>query len=99
MDATTSDATLRRDTTGRVRRERRRLVLRYGLIGMGALALIVGGIVYWLSGGRYVAALVDAGGCHRPKRHVHELVLEQRSDHSESVPHHLHPLGELGAGF
>jgi membrane fusion protein (multidrug efflux system) len=54
MDATASDATLRRDTTGRVRRERRRLVLRYGLIGLGALALIVGGIVYWLSGGRYV---------------------------------------------
>jgi membrane fusion protein (multidrug efflux system) len=30
------------------------LALRYGLIGFGAIVLIVGGLLYWLSGGRYV---------------------------------------------
>lgn len=39
---------------GQVRREHRRLVVRYGLIALGAVVLIVGGIAYWLSGGRYV---------------------------------------------
>src|SRR5690242_2404344 len=31
-----------------------RLKLRYGLFALGAVALIGGGISYWLSGGRYV---------------------------------------------
>jgi membrane fusion protein (multidrug efflux system) len=39
---------------GFVRRERRRLALRYGLIGLGAIVLLVGGLLYWLSGGRYI---------------------------------------------
>jgi membrane fusion protein (multidrug efflux system) len=56
MDAATSEAALRREVpiSHASSRERRRLLLRYGLIGLGAAALIVGGIAYWLSGGRYV---------------------------------------------
>lgn len=40
---------------GQLRRERRRLELRYALIALGALVLVIGGISYWLSGGRYVS--------------------------------------------
>jgi membrane fusion protein (multidrug efflux system) len=60
-DAATSEAVRpaiaqSRDTrASQARRERRRLFLRYGMIALGALALIVGGIEYWLSGGRYVS--------------------------------------------
>jgi membrane fusion protein, multidrug efflux system len=39
---------------GTVRRAHRNLVLRVGLIVLGAIVLIVGGTVWWLSGGRYV---------------------------------------------
>ncbi|HEX4173523.1 MAG TPA: HlyD family secretion protein [Acetobacteraceae bacterium] len=60
-DATTTDklpesGSRQRDIarSGFIRRERRRLALRYGLIGFGAILLIVGGLIYWLSGGRYV---------------------------------------------
>ncbi len=55
MDAMSSEATLTRERpVSRASRERRRLLLRYGLIGLGAAALIVGSFAYWLSGGRYV---------------------------------------------
>jgi membrane fusion protein (multidrug efflux system) len=54
MDATTSEADLNRRASGHISRERRRLTIRYGLIALGALVLIVGGITYWLSGGRYI---------------------------------------------
>ena len=35
-------------------RERSRRLLRYSLFALGAIVLIVGGLLYWLSGGRYV---------------------------------------------
>ena len=55
MDATTSEAALKRGVPSvGISRERRRLALRYGLIALGALALLVGGLSYWLSGGRYI---------------------------------------------
>ena len=60
-DGATSE-TLRRATApsrekviGHARRERFRLRLRYGLIALGAIALIAGSLTYWLSGGRYVS--------------------------------------------
>jgi membrane fusion protein, multidrug efflux system len=58
MDATTSETLRpgqsRESSRGQLRRERRRLALRYGLIALGAVVLVVGGIAYWLSGGRYL---------------------------------------------
>ncbi|MGH7042504.1 MAG: HlyD family secretion protein [Acetobacteraceae bacterium] len=37
-----------------VRRQARMFKLRYGLFALGAAVLIIGGLFYWLSGGRYV---------------------------------------------
>jgi membrane fusion protein (multidrug efflux system) len=56
MDAMTGEAALARElpVSHAASRERRRLLLRYGLIGLGAAVLIVGSLAYWLSGGRYV---------------------------------------------
>jgi membrane fusion protein (multidrug efflux system) len=41
-------------TTSQIARQAFLLKLRYGLFALGAIVLIVGGVVYWLSGGRYV---------------------------------------------
>ena len=55
MNAATSEAALQRGVAGaRISRKQLRLALRYGLIALGALALMIGGIAYWLSGGRYI---------------------------------------------
>jgi membrane fusion protein, multidrug efflux system len=60
VDVITTNKALQPDSRSRdislgfVRRERRRLAIRYGLIALGAIALIFGGLTYWLSGGRYV---------------------------------------------
>ena len=58
MDVATSETVqLRREPPiSRARRESRRLKLRIALITLGALALVVGGLEYWLSGGRYITS-------------------------------------------